>query len=149
MSLLQRGVVALADADGEHELAGPSPATAPRSSSPMMATLPSVAEPNSQSMRKLSIRSRQPSLAPTKPQLAREKPQLADMASDHSSSRRADMLAGDVDDARGVAGAAVVEMRRQQRVDLETGQQVAVAVERTWLRTTEWCGSQMISLVRE
>jgi len=50
----------------------------------MIAIFPFSADPNSQSMRKFSIRSRQPSLAPTNPQLTREKPQLAPIASDHS-----------------------------------------------------------------
>src|ERR1700675_1096438 len=55
-----------------------------RFSSPITARLPLVAEPNSQSIWKLSFKSRQPSLEPTNPQLTRVKPQLAPMASDHS-----------------------------------------------------------------
>jgi len=55
----------------------------PRSTSPIIATFPFVADPNSQLIFWCCIRSCQPSLRPTNPQLIRVNPQLADIASDH------------------------------------------------------------------
>ena len=119
-----------------------------RSISPITAMFPSVAEPNSQSMRKLSMRSCQPSLAPTKPQLTREKPQLAAMASDHSFFQASNALWPQNPRRAPVACAAAIEMRSQQRINLEPRQQSGIASSRTRCNTTEWCGSQMISLMR-
>ena len=81
--LLQGGMVPFAKPIASVNSRAPSVPAAPRFSSPNTAILPFVAEPNSQSIWKLSLRSRHPSLEPTNPQLTREKPQLAPIASDH------------------------------------------------------------------
>ena len=110
---------------------------------------PPVAEPNCQSIWKLSTRSRQPSLAPTKPQLTRAKPQLAAIASDHWFFQASSILRPAISTrARRVPRSAAIQMRRQQRIHLEPRQQILVALPAARAdSTTQWCGSQMISLV--
>ena len=124
--LRERGVVAVAERDGDGELAGSRDVDLAHHGDVAVERLAEAARSSScrctgPESRRWCRHSRR--LGGVKPQSA---PKASEMSFFHASRHA---LARDIDRARGIARAAAVEMRRQQRVALQPRQDRFVAVD--------------------